>query len=241
MDLVTIKPPKFDCDVFADVTLNKGKIPVIKKFRQSEILDGDSERSESPKSTCLDFEDDMANDFYLCLGMSKGTIIFVRVDNLEYIYSRFSIHRQSIDHLTEIRSQQRIVTMCSEYIISLWGFVGGKLHVFQKYNMCRPVTFIKNINDYVTIILKNGESCVLYCNGNEFLKLNYDISMEHDEKVEVIDFLPSKGLMATADADGLIKIWNAKKELIREVKFNEEISSVSFMNVKGDLLVGHQG
>jgi len=65
--------------------------------------------------------------------------------------------------------------------------------------------------------------------------------MEHDEKVEVIDFLPSKGLMATGDADGLIKIWNAKKELIREVKFNEEISSVTFINVKGDLIVGHHG
>jgi len=107
--------------------------------------------------------------------------------------------------------------------------------------MGRPVTFIRNINDYLTIILKNGESCVLFCNGNEFLKLNYDVSMEHDEKVEVIDFLPSKGLMATGDADGLIKIWNSKKELIREVKFNEEISSVTFINVKGDLLVGHHG
>ena len=46
----------------------------------------------------------MTDDFYLCLGMSKGTIIFVRVDNLEYIYSRFSIHRQGIEHVTEIRA-----------------------------------------------------------------------------------------------------------------------------------------
>ncbi len=105
MDLVSIKPPKFDCEVFADVTLNKGKIPIIKKFRQVEIIDGDSARSESPKSTCLDFEgDEMADDFYLCLGMSKGTIVFVRVDNLEYIYSRFAIHRQGIEHLTEIQT-----------------------------------------------------------------------------------------------------------------------------------------
>jgi len=107
--------------------------------------------------------------------------------------------------------------------------------------MGRSVTFIKNINDYISIIMKNGESVVLLCKEDEFLKLNYDISMEHDEKVEVIDFLPSKGLMATGDADGLIKIWNAKKELIREVKLNEEISSVTFINIKGDLLVGNHG
>ena len=90
-------------------------------------------------------------------------------------------------------------------------------------------------------MFKNGESCVVYCNEHELLKLTYDISMEHDERVDVFDCLPSKGLMATADADGLIKIWNAKKELIREIKFNEPISSVTFINVKGDLLVGHQG
>jgi len=58
MDLVTIKPPKFDCDVMIDVTGNKGKIPIIKKSRQVEIFDSNSQRSESPVSTNLDFEDD---------------------------------------------------------------------------------------------------------------------------------------------------------------------------------------
>ena len=96
MDLVTVKPPKYDYEIFADVSSNKGIIPVITKFNQVEILDGESDRTESPRSDCLDFDGDgfeIADDYFLCLGMSKGNVIFVRVDNLEYIYSRFLLHR----------------------------------------------------------------------------------------------------------------------------------------------------
>ena len=45
----------------------------------------------------------------------------------------------------------------------------------------------------------------------------------------------------TADADGLIKLWNYKKEMIREIKFTEPVSAVCFQDKEGDLLVGHEG
>ena len=48
-------------------------------------------------------------------------------------------------------------------------------------------------------------------------------------------------MIVTADIEGLIKIWNYKKELIREIKFYETVSAVSFMNKEGDILVGHNG
>ena len=35
---------------------------------------------------------DKAQDEFLIMGLSKGTIIFVRVDDLESIYARFSVH-----------------------------------------------------------------------------------------------------------------------------------------------------
>jgi len=37
----------------------------------------------------------------------------------------------------------------------------------------------------------------------------------------------------------LVKVWNIKKELIREIKFPEPITSVCFLNSNADLLVGH--
>lgn len=38
-----------------------------------------------------------------------------------------------------------------------------------------------------------------------------------------------------------MKVWNIKKELIREIKFPEPVYSVSFLNEQGDILVGHHG
>ena len=39
----------------------------------------------------------------------------------------------------------------------------------------------------------------------------------------------------------MIKIWNIKKELIREIKVPEPITAVCFLNPFGDILVGHVG
>ena len=53
---------------------------------------------------------------------------------------------------------------------------------------------------------------------------------EHDEMVTQFDVHHSLKLIASADQDGLIKIWNFKKELLREIKFTEPISAVCFLN-----------
>lgn len=46
----------------------------------------------------------------------------------------------------------------------------------------------------------------------------------------------------TVDTEGLIKVWNEMRELIREIKFNDVVSSVAFVGSKPqDLLVGHGG
>ena len=45
----------------------------------------------------------------------------------------------------------------------------------------------------------------------------------------------------TGAKDGLVKVWNIKKELLREIKFPEPITSVCFLNSKADILVGHVG
>lgn len=59
--------------------------------------------------------------------------------------------------------------------------------------------------------------------------------------MESIDILFDKGLFVTSSRDGLVKIWNIKKDLLREIKFNEPIYSASFLNSDADLAVGHSG
>ena len=56
-----------------------------------------------------------------------------------------------------------------------------------------------------------------------------------------VDVYYEKGLMLTACKEGLVKVWNLKKELIREIKFNDPIISALFLNQEADIIVGHGG
>ena len=90
---------------------------------------------------------------------------------------------------------------------------------------------------------ESGDSEILVWNDEdkELMKLDIDKSDEHDDSLTCCDTLPESGLYVTGDKAGLVKIWNCKKQLIREIKFVEPINSVVFLNDKADLLVGHSG
>lgn len=88
-------------------------------------------------------------------------------------------------------------------------------------------------------------------NKKEFYRLGCDKIDEHEDELMSVDYLPMKsdnhdsqklgGLFVTGGKDGLVKVWNIKKELIREIKFPEPITAVCFLNSSADLLVGHIG
>ena len=75
----------------------------------------------------------------------------------------------------------------------------------------------------------------------ELFKINCDKQDEHEDELMSIDMLQSRGLFVTGGKDGLIKVWNMKKEMVREIKFPEPITAVCFFNQDGDILVGHVG
>ena len=54
-----------------------------------------------------------------------------------------------------------------------------------------------------------------------------------------MDTYPKWNLFVTGSLDCHAKVWNLKKEMIREIKVPEKIYSVAFLNDKGDILIGH--
>ena len=62
---------------------------------------------------------------------------------------------------------------------------------------------------------------------------------EHEEEIENVDVHWDRGLILTASRDGFVKIWNPRKDLIRQIKFNEEIIQALFLNNLGDVIVAH--
>jgi WD40 repeat protein len=75
----------------------------------------------------------------------------------------------------------------------------------------------------------------------DLFKITCDKQDEHEDELMSIDMLQSRGLFVTGGKDGIIKVWNMRKELVREIKFPEPITAVCFFNQQGDILVGHVG
>lgn len=90
---------------------------------------------------------------------------------------------------------------------------------------------------------RNGDTQIFTWDepGKELYKINCDKQDEHEDELMSVDMLQSKGLFVTGGRDGLIKVWNMRKELVREIKFPEPITAVCFLNPQGDILVGHVG
>ena len=64
---------------------------------------------------------------------------------------------------------------------------------------------------------------------------------EHDDEINGLDILYEHGLILSSSVEGMVKVWNSKKELIRSIKFNEEITQAMFLNDQADIVVGHGG
>ena len=109
--------------------------------------------------------------------------------------------------------------------------------------MYRPVEQIVSMNQLVMMSFQSNESLLFkFDEGQQDLAyIKTDTLFEHEDKVMCLECFPEKGMFISGGLDGYVKIWNVKKELIREIKFPEPVYSVSFLNKDADLIVGHMG
>jgi len=100
------EPPQYDCEIFSD--LYKYKEPTDPEYRFVEDPDGG------------------VLDHFMVIGLSKGTILFVKVNDLDHIFARFSIHRQAVTQIHEVKAHKLFISICEENILNIWGFEKGR-------------------------------------------------------------------------------------------------------------------
>lgn len=83
---------------------------------------------------------------FLALGLSKGTVIFLAIDQLDTIYARFSFHRQAIQTIHQIHGTQNFITICEEMNIVVWGFKDFRQYIISANQMFRPISCISSFN-----------------------------------------------------------------------------------------------
>lgn len=100
---------------------------------------------------------------------------------------------------------------------------------------------MRSMNENLLFVFNNGETLYLHYKDKQLYVLPVKKDFEHDDPVTSVDISENLRLQVTVDKDGLIKVWNEMRELVREIKFYDEVSSVAFMSGSSDLLVGHGG
>lgn len=74
--------------------------------------------NENDKEILFCKEEENETDELICLGCSKGTILFLNVNKMKTIYARFSFHREKINSVLSVFSNYcksyLIVSVCEE-------------------------------------------------------------------------------------------------------------------------------
>ena len=94
--------------------------------------------------------------------------------------------------------------------------------------MYRPVDELVTMNDMVLMLFKSGEAQLFKFDTdlNDLVFIKTETSFDHDKQVHHVETFPRLNLFITGSVDGFAKVWNVKKELIREIKFPEKVFSV---------------
>lgn len=97
----------------------------------------------------------------------------------------------------------------------------------------REIHSITLIRDYNMVFGFKSGDFELVCwdeQEKELYRIKTEKVNEHEEPLEMVDVLYNQGLILTSSGDGYVKVWNACKELIRQIKFNEKIKEAVFLN-----------
>jgi WD40 repeat protein len=83
-------------------------------------------------------------------------------------------------------------------------------------------------------------SLFLWSREKELLKLHSSKMDDHDDRLSATDYHPVLGLYVSGGLDRYVRIFNLKKELLKEIKFPQPVTAVCFLNARGDVIVGHE-
>ena len=200
MTLCCLQPPSVDSEIFNEAfkynpqTSDAGKAEM--KEGQDEVLASSSSASimegeEDSVSADSQYDDEVEN--FLLMGLSKGSVIFVKVQQLSLIYARFSVHKQGILHVHEMKKEKAIITMCEDNELKIWGFKDNMMQIWRNFNVQRPISTMKVI-DSPTMILTtfaSGESYYFrWSNKSKNLRIVLPDENEYynaTQKTEVLD------------------------------------------------------
>ena len=141
---------------------------------------------------------------FVAMSAGKGTIMFMTVNKIDKIYSRFSIHRETIINIEELPGF--IITMCAARILQISKFSEGQLVKYKKLELKAQISFLRALDpDKIFLSFQSGHSEIVQIkNERLYLLINKDI--ESDGFVTCVDIVPDNQIFATAASNNMIYV-----------------------------------
>ena len=171
---------------------------------------------------------DMQDSDFIAMSAGKGTLLFMSVDKIDKIFSRFSMHRESIIIIEEIPGY--VITMCSANIIMVSAFKENILVKVKKIELKSQISFLKGLEpDKIFLSFATGQTEILHFQDGVLMRLiNKDF--ESDALIISVDIVQENKLIATVSSNNMVQILTFEKQLLHEIKFPHQISSVVIIN-----------
>lgn len=105
--------------------------------------------------------------------------------------------------------------------------------------MLREVSKLECFSDNIFVGFKDCDLQIFKFYDEKLHWVSTSDHNEHDSPIVGFDYLASKEIFITCCKQGIVKIWDNNKNLIREISFSDPITSVCFLNEDGDILIAH--
>ena len=209
----------------------------------------------------LTLDGELVRDFMLFFGTQSGQLVYMDIANDFKECVLVQAHASQLDKLLYDQKRALLISSGQDQVIKVWApklaYEMAKLQSQADNNGLCFVTTIQcvssinlqacDLNSIAFGICRSFGAVAVPFNGSILIG-NYinDVSIQNnyssDEqtvgKVTAIESLEAYGYWASVSTDNTVKIWDMKKRLLREIQFNESISSICVANRRGDLLVG---
>ncbi|KAJ3186036.1 WD repeat-containing protein 87 [Gaertneriomyces sp. JEL0708] len=199
----------------------------------------------------------LPKSFFLVAGTETGGLFTMDVVNGGRLAFIIQAHSASASIVTFDYVNMCIISVGADMFVKLWHILPASdrsdataAHPRNTWFSveCRASINISTLGVPKTIAVDMAGQAVGVSCGGSLVILGYQTEMaakprakESEQAAGVITCIShnaSLGLWLSAHVDGLLKIWDNKSFLIREIQFNEPLLAACFLNGRGDLLVG---
>jgi len=184
----------------------------------------------------------------LMAGTQDGRVLFLHMFWQGLKYHQLQANKDAVLELYHDQDTNTLVTKCRHpgIVILIWSL--PFLQLLKRIDCDADMTCFTRMNSILLCGHRSGylhlhslslDNCELCEEEEEKATGNKRFRpKDHQRCVNSVDSNSNLGIFCSASGDGVIKIWDRDKTLLREIMMNETLTVASFLNTRGDILIG---